>query len=208
MRGKRCPYCHKFFLPNPKVRQRQRTCGRPSCQKTLKGERNARWREENQDCCRGDYPRVKVWLDCHPGYLQCYRQSHPAYVEENRHAQRFRDRREKLHLDIQAKIKREPAEIIDEITEQSLGLSHLDIQDETFLQPIEINYVLSTLACLKPLDIQTQLDKSIPSKDNGLIPPGGQSHGHQKTPLSRPSSKDRRLLQLDRSPLCHRRVPP
>src|SRR4030042_1629456 len=80
MRGKRCPYCHKFFSPNPKVRERQKTCGRPSCQKALKGERNAQWREENPDCCRGDYPRVKVWLDCHPGYLRCYRQSPPAYV--------------------------------------------------------------------------------------------------------------------------------
>jgi hypothetical protein len=208
MRGKRCPYCHKFFSPNPKVRQRQRTCGRPSCQQALKGERNARWREENPDCCRGDYSRVKVWLDGHPGYLRRYRQSHPTYVEKNRQGQRLRDRREKVHLDIQAKIKREPAEIINEITEQSLSLSNLDIQDEIFLQPIEIHYVLSTLACLKPLDIQTQLDKSIPSKDNGLIPPGGQFHGYQKTPLSRPSSKDRRLLQLDRSPLCHRRVPP
>ena len=201
MREKQCPYCQRFLTLNPRVRKRRKTCGHPSCQKALNRENSARWKQEHPDSCRPDYPRVKLWLDRHPSYLRHYRETHPAYVENNRQAQRLRDRRKKLHLDIQAKIKRQAPEIIDQLW----NLPHLDIRNERGLQPLEITLLFSTFPCL---DMQNSLDKNLGLKDNGLIAPGGQFHGHQKTPLSGPSSKDRRLLQLDRSPLCHRRVPP
>jgi len=97
-----CPYCKRSFRPHPRVGNRQKTCGKPSCKKTRKAEINRRWRRDNPDCCQNDYPRVKEWLGQHPHYLVQYRQSHPEYVQRNREAQKHRDRSKKIHLDIQS----------------------------------------------------------------------------------------------------------
>lgn len=162
MKRKKCRYCQTSFMPDPKVRERQKTCGHPSCKKALKAENNLRWRQQNPDCCRKDYPRVKEWLDQHPGYLKRYRQSHPQYVQKNRQAQRLRDRRKKLHLDIQAQIKDQ----LPEITEQLWNLPHLDIQDEIPLKPLAMTFLFSTFPCL---DIQAQMDTPTCLKENGII---------------------------------------
>ena len=162
MRGKRCPYCQKFFIPNPKVRKRRKTCGQPSCQKALNKDNSARWRQQHPDCCRDDYLRVKAWLDRHPGYLKRYREIHPEYVQKNREAKRLRYRQKKLRVDIRNKIKRQPPEIIDQLW----NLSHVDIQNESDVQPLEIAYLFSTLACV---DIQNSMDKPLCPKDNGII---------------------------------------
>ena len=84
---KKCPYCEIYFTPHVKVGSRQKTCGKPECKRALKAENNRRWREKNPDCCQDDYPRVKQWLDDHPGYLKHYRESYPGYVQKNRKAQ-------------------------------------------------------------------------------------------------------------------------
>jgi len=162
MKGKRCPYCQKFLTLNPRVRKRRKTCGRPSCQKVLNKENSARWRQQHPDCCRGDYPRVKVWLDRHPGYLKRYRETHPEYVKKNLEAKKLKYRQKKLRVDIQNKIRRQPPEIIDQLWNLSRG----DIQNEISLQPIEITYLFSTFPCL---DIQNLIDKSSCLKDNGTI---------------------------------------
>lgn len=150
MRGKRCPYCRKRFTPDPRVGKRQKSCGARACQRALNRENSARWRQEHPDCCHGDYPRVKLWLQKHPGYLKRYRQSHPAYVEHNRKAQRLRDRRRKRHLDIRNEIQREPSEIIEQLRD----LSRLDIQNEIWLQPREMTLLFLNLPCL---DMQNSL---------------------------------------------------
>jgi len=162
MKWKKCRYCRASFVPNPRVRQRQKTCAKPACKKALKAENNLRWRQENPDCCHHDYPRVKEWLDQHPDYLKRYRQSHPPYVQKNRQAQRLRDRRKKLHLDMQAQIQDQAPEI----TEQLWNLPHLDIQDEISLKPLEMTFLFSTFPCL---DIQAQMDKAVCPKENGII---------------------------------------
>lgn len=152
MREKRCPYCERFLTINPRVRKQRKTCGSCSCQRALNRDNSARWRREHPELS-SDYPRVELWLQKHPGYLQCYREAHPAYAEKNRQAQRHRDRREKLRLDIRNKLKRQPPETIDQLW----NLSHLDIQNVLELQPLEINCLLTTLPCL---DIQNSIDKS------------------------------------------------
>jgi hypothetical protein len=162
MKWKKCRYCRASFVSNPRVRQRQKTCGKLACKKALKAENNLRWRQENPDCCQHDYPRVKEWLDQHPDYLKRYRQSHPPYVQKNRQAQRLRDRRKKLHLDIQAQIQDQ----VPEITEQLWNLPHLDIQDEISLKLLEMTFLFSTFPCL---DIQAQMDKAVCPKENGII---------------------------------------
>jgi len=162
MRVKQCPYCQRFLTLNPRVRKQRKTCGRPSCQKALNRDNSAQWRQKNPNCHRGDYPRVKAWLDRHPGYLKRYRETHPKYVQKNCKTKKLKYRQKKLRVDIQNKIKRQPSEIIDQLWD----LSHLDIQNEPSLQPLEISCLLNTFPCL---DIQNSLAKNLCLKDNGTI---------------------------------------
>lgn len=162
MKWKKCRYCRTSFVANPRVGQRQKTCGNPACKKALKIENNLRWRQENPDCCHQDYPRVKEWLDQHPGYLKRFRQSHPQYVQKNRQARKLRYRREKLCVDIQAQIKNQ----LPEITEQLWNQPLVDIQASIHTQPREMTLLFSSFPCF---DIQVQMDKAVCPKENGII---------------------------------------
>jgi len=162
MKKRNCPYCQRSFHPHPRVGSRQKTCGSPSCKKARKAQTNARWRQENSDCCQNDYPRVKEWLGQRPDYLEKYRQSHPEYVQKNRQAQKHRDRRKKIHLDIQAQIKNQ----LPEITEQLWNQPDLDIQASISIQPIEMTFLLSRFPCL---DIQAQMDRPFCLRENSTI---------------------------------------
>jgi hypothetical protein len=160
---KKCPYCKAQFTPNPRVGERQITCGKPACKTALKSDNNRKWRQRNPDNYRNDYSRLKDWLEQTPGYLKEYRESHPEYVEKNRNAQRVRDRRKKLRLDIQAQLKRQTPEITNQLWESS----NLDIQAQLDVKPTEITFVLTTLPCL---DIQVQLDRAFHVGENVAIP--------------------------------------
>ncbi len=174
MTTRKCPYCHAFFRPTPRGGgKQQKVCGKGSCKKALKAENNAQWRRANPTCCLNDYPRVKQWLDQHPGYLKQYRADHPEYVQRNREAQRQRDKRKKARLDIQARIR----EQLPDITKQLKQLPILDIQAQKTSQPLEMTLLLGSFSCL---DIQIQIAKSIPLEHNFIIQPRGEGHAKQK----------------------------
>lgn len=160
---KKCPYCKTQFVPHPKVSKRQITCGKPACKAALKSNNNRKWRKRNPNHYRNDYSRLKDWLKQKPGYLKDYRESHPEYVKKNRDAQRVRDRRKKLRLDIQAQLKRQTPEI----TNQLWKSLNLDIQAQLDAKPLEITFLFSTLPCL---DIQVQLDNALCGRENVAIP--------------------------------------
>lgn len=162
MKRKRCRYCKRLFFPDPRVGDRQKTCGDSACQKAHKEENNTRWRTKNPDYFRDDYTRVKQWLDQNPGYLKHFRETHPEYVKRNRESQKVRDRRKKLYLDIQAEIKKQSVEITDKLWD----LPHLDIQDKISIKPIEMTFLFSNLPCL---DIQVPLDNAFCLKENATI---------------------------------------
>ena len=42
---KKCPYCKAQFTPNPRVGERQITCGKPACKAALKSDNNRKWRQ-------------------------------------------------------------------------------------------------------------------------------------------------------------------
>ncbi len=160
---KKCLYCKTQFTPNPRVGERQITCGEHACKAALKSDNNRKWRKRNPDYYRDQYPRVKEWLEKKPEYLKKYRESHPEYVEKNLEAQRVRDRRKKLRLDIKAQLK----EQLPEITNQLWESANLDIQAQLGAKPLEMTFVLSTLPCL---DIQVQLDRAFHTGENVAIP--------------------------------------
>jgi hypothetical protein len=173
---KRCRICRAFFQPHRKVGKRQKTCGDPDCQRILKKNNNARWRQNNPGYSKNDYTRIKACLKKNPGYLARYRREHPEYVQKNRDAQKRRDKAKRLHLDIQAKLNRQPAKIV----EQSWSIpeaSHLDIQDEFILKPLEITFFLSRFIHSPCLDIQGKMDFSSSIPDNGVIKHEGGAYG-------------------------------
>ncbi len=162
---KECPYCKTHFTPHPKVGERQITCGEPACKAALKSDNNRKWRQRNPDYYNKGYSRLKDWLEENPGYLKRYRGSHPEYVKKNREAQRVRDRRKKLRLDIQAQLKGQIPEITNQLWESS-NLPNLDINAQLDVKPLEITFVLSTLPCL---DMQFQLDRAFHVGENVAI---------------------------------------
>jgi hypothetical protein len=44
---RRCPFCHRLFIPDPRVKERQNTCGRQDCRREQKRQLDERWRSQN-----------------------------------------------------------------------------------------------------------------------------------------------------------------
>lgn len=60
---KQCEFCGRFFVPDPRVGNRQRACSRPECQDTRKRSSKRAWRERETPggYFAGRYPYVKEW---------------------------------------------------------------------------------------------------------------------------------------------------
>jgi hypothetical protein len=175
MEKKKCPFCRTSFRPDPRVGERQKACGSQACQKARKAANNLSFRNANPGYFCRDFTRLKEWLEDHPGYLKAYRQTHPDYVAKNRNAQRQRDRREKSRLDIQAQLKAQLPDIVDQLwTERDLDIQ-APIQD----QPVKIALLLGSLPCL---DIQAEIDPPPCFQDNGPFSKGGGPYATPPTP--------------------------
>jgi hypothetical protein len=78
VREKRCCYCGKEFVPDPRVGDRQKACCK-ACQKLRKGENNRLYREKNPGCWKNHYEdHVKPWRQKHPDYQRQWRQRRKA----------------------------------------------------------------------------------------------------------------------------------
>jgi hypothetical protein len=91
---RRCPFCRRWFHPHPRLKQRQKTCGRAECRQKQKRRFNQQWRAKNPDYFRGTYPRQKAKYGTRADHKRCYRQHHPDYVRRN--AAFVRKRRQQL----------------------------------------------------------------------------------------------------------------
>ena len=80
---RRCPFCRRWFHPHARLKKRQKTCGRPDCQRKQKSKSNQHWRTENPDYFRGVYARQKEKYGTRSDYKRRYRQQHPDYVKRN-----------------------------------------------------------------------------------------------------------------------------
>jgi len=76
---RRCPFCRRWFHPHPRLKQRQKTCGRPECRQKQKRRFNQQWRAKNPDYSRGSYPRQKAKYGTRADHKRRYRQHHPDY---------------------------------------------------------------------------------------------------------------------------------
>ena len=80
---KRCPCCRRLFLPDPRVKERQITCGRRECRREQKRRSNERWRSQFPDYCLGMYPHQRQAYGTRAEYKEQYRKDHPEYVRRN-----------------------------------------------------------------------------------------------------------------------------
>jgi len=80
---RRCPFCRRWFRSHPRLKQRQKTCGRPDCRQKQKRKSNQQWRTEHPDYFRGAYEHQKEIYGTRFDYRRRYRQQHPDYVQRN-----------------------------------------------------------------------------------------------------------------------------
>jgi hypothetical protein len=82
---RRCPFCHHWFAPNPRVKQRQKTCAQRQrqCRLELKRRSNQCWRARHPDYFQGFYFHQKQLYGSRADYKRRYRQQHPDYVQRN-----------------------------------------------------------------------------------------------------------------------------
>ena len=69
---RKCFNCGELFQPDYRNRNRQRSCSKASCRKTMKAARQKRWlsKPENENYFRGSehVERVREWRRRHPEY--------------------------------------------------------------------------------------------------------------------------------------------
>src|SRR5262245_22846503 len=91
---RKCPFCCRLFIPDPRVKERQKTCGRQDCRREQKLRLDACWRSQHRDYFRGMYLHQKHAYGTRAEYRKRYRKDHPDYVQRNAaFVNKFRRRR-------------------------------------------------------------------------------------------------------------------
>jgi len=60
MRKRPCRICRRWFLPNPRLKDRQMTCADPKCKREWHRRKCAEWNKNNSDCFRSNYLHKKL----------------------------------------------------------------------------------------------------------------------------------------------------
>ena len=56
-----CRICRRWFMPHPKLKDRQMTCGDPECKKEWHRKKCAAWNKKNSDYFRSNYLHKKLY---------------------------------------------------------------------------------------------------------------------------------------------------
>jgi hypothetical protein len=98
---RRCPHCRHLhcrhlFIPDPRLKERQITCGRQECRRSRKLDFNKEWRSQHPDYFRGIYPQQKEIYGTRAEYKKQYRRQNPEYVRRNAtFVKKYRERHRK-----------------------------------------------------------------------------------------------------------------
>lgn len=57
-----CRICRKWFMPNPRVGDRQKTCGDDECMRKWHAKKCAEWNQKNSKCAQENYLQDKLAL--------------------------------------------------------------------------------------------------------------------------------------------------
>jgi hypothetical protein len=97
---RRCPHCRRLYYRDPRLKERQRTCGREECRQNQKRQSNKKWRSIHPDYYQDIYQQQKEVYGTRAEYKKRYRQLNPEYVRRNAaFVKKFRERRRKTHSD-------------------------------------------------------------------------------------------------------------
>jgi hypothetical protein len=86
----RCSHCKSWFCPSPRLKQRQKTCGKAICQRAYRASYRRQYRRKNPGPDR-EY-EVKATTSRPKIFWKNYRKEHPASTQRNRDAARLRKR--------------------------------------------------------------------------------------------------------------------
>ena len=56
-----CRICRRWFMPNPRLKDRQMTCGDPECKKEWHRKKCTEWNKKNSDYFRSNYLQKKLY---------------------------------------------------------------------------------------------------------------------------------------------------
>jgi hypothetical protein len=104
-RRKRCRFCGKLFLPDPRLKTRQSACSAPECQRARRKENQESWLERHPGYFDGRYFNTKDWRRAHPDYQRRWRREHPeAHARDNDRRQKARQLAHDVRAEIQNSI--------------------------------------------------------------------------------------------------------
>ena len=72
-RAPHCRVCHAAFTPHPKVKDRQKLCGKLACRIVWRLAQQAKWRKQHPTEFLGRYDYLKQWRQSHPDYQRQWR---------------------------------------------------------------------------------------------------------------------------------------
>ena len=59
-RKRPCRICRRWFVPNPRLKERQMTCGQVECQRQWHKKKCAEWNKKNTDYFKSNYLQKKI----------------------------------------------------------------------------------------------------------------------------------------------------
>ncbi len=80
---KRCSICHKWYEPDNRTREHQRSCNNPACKKEQKARTNKSWLKRHPGYGRSRKLKTRDWAQQYPNYWQEYRWNHPEYRDRD-----------------------------------------------------------------------------------------------------------------------------
>jgi hypothetical protein len=81
---RRCPHCRRLYSPDPRLKERRRTCGRQECRREQKRQSNEEWRSQHPEYFRGVYQQQKEAYGTRAEYKKQYRRQNPEYARRIR----------------------------------------------------------------------------------------------------------------------------
>lgn len=127
-RCSRCSECKKSFLPSPRLKARQKTCGEKACQLKHRARYRRRYRCADPESEK-EY-RNKVKANRPPGFWGKYRRDHVESTERNRLNSKLRRRLKRAGLQRQLDIAQvtEPSGYFDHFCE--FATTHQSLLEE------------------------------------------------------------------------------
>ena len=93
---KRCEFCRKWFLPDPRTFRTQKCCSDSECRKKRKAMADKNWRKNNPRYNDYRKEKIKSWAKEYPDYWKKYRKEHPVYVEKDNKRRSTRHKKGKI----------------------------------------------------------------------------------------------------------------